>query len=73
MNAKAARKSTSKGVQKTATSGSAARLMTTSERIADMREFGRKQGQTKSTALSFLRAAGIITPTDKLAKPFRAD
>jgi hypothetical protein len=71
MNGKAVKRSATKVVKKTASSGSAARIMTTPERIADMRAFGREHGKTKASALSFLQAAGIITPTGKLAKPFR--
>lgn len=72
MTAKAAKKSAPKVTKKPSQLGRTVRIMTTKERVADMRAFGQEQGSSKASALSFLQGAGIITPTGKLAKPFRA-
>lgn len=72
MTAKAAKKSTPKAPKEAAQLGRTIRVMTTRERVQDMRAFGQEQGSSKASALSFLQDAGIITPTGKLAKPFRA-
>ncbi|OZI28978.1 hypothetical protein CEG14_23945 [Bordetella genomosp. 1] len=47
------------------------RIMTPAERIRDMRAFAREHASTRESALALLRAAGIITASGKLAKPFR--
>jgi hypothetical protein len=72
MTAKAAKKPASTVTKKASQPGKVVRVMTTQERVADMRAFGREQSSSKASALSFLQRAGIITPTGKLAKPFRA-
>lgn len=72
MTAKTAKKSTPKVAKKAPQLGRTVRIMTTQERVEDMRAFGREQGSSQASALSFLQDAGIITPTGKLAKPFRA-
>ena len=71
MTAKSAKMPKSKATTKKPGSGRAVRVMSTNERVADMRAFGQEQGRSKASALSFLKDAGIITPTGKLAKPFR--
>ena len=72
MSAKAAKKSAPKAPKEASQLGKTVRVMTTRERVQDMRAFGQEQGSSKASALSFLQDAGIITPTGKLAKPFRA-
>ena len=69
--AKAPKKAASKATKKTSQLGRSVRVMTTQERIADMRAFGQEQGSSKAAALSFLQRAGIVTQTGKLTKPFR--
>jgi len=69
--AKITKKATSKATKKASPRGKTVRVLTTQERIADMREFGQEHGRSKAAALSFLQRAGIVTPTGKLAKPFR--
>ncbi|MBV6303248.1 hypothetical protein KVP10_00030 [Candidimonas humi] len=61
-----------KAAKKTPQQRTAVRILTIQERIDDMRAFGREQSSSKAAALSFLQRAGIVTPTGKLAKPFRA-
>jgi hypothetical protein len=72
MTAKSATTPEAKVTTKASNSGRAVRVMSTNQRVADMRAFGLEQARSKATALSFLKGAGIITPTGKLAKPFRA-
>lgn len=72
MTVKAAKKTATKARQKPTPAGKTVRIMTTKERVEDMRAFGLEQGRSKASALSFLKGAGIITPTGKLAKPFRS-
>lgn len=72
MTVKAAKSRASRPAKDASKSGSAVRAMTASERVADMRAFGAERGSSRAAALSFLQDAGIITPTGKLAKPFRA-
>jgi hypothetical protein len=69
---KAAKKPASKATKQSSQLGRTVRVMTAKERVADMRAFGREQGSSQASALSFLQSAGIITPAGKLAKPFRA-
>lgn len=69
--AKAAKKAAPKPTKKSSQLGKTVRVLTTQERIADMRAFGQEQGSSKAAALSFLQRAGIVTPTGKLTKPFR--
>lgn len=71
MLAKATRKAVPNAPKKTSQPGRTVRILTTQERIADMRAFGQEQGSSKAAALSFLQRAGIVTPTGKLTKPFR--
>ncbi|SAI52056.1 Uncharacterised protein [Bordetella ansorpii] len=70
--AKFAKKTASKATQQSSQRGRMVRILTTQERVADMRAFGQEQGSSKAAALSFLQRAGIVTPTGKLTKPFRA-
>jgi hypothetical protein len=51
--------------------GAFVRVLTVQERLADMRAHGRKVGQTKESALAFLRRAGIVDESGALAEPFR--
>lgn len=69
--AKAAKKAAPKATKKTSQRGKTVRVLTTQERIADMRAFGQEQVSSKAAALSFLQRAGIVTPTGKLTKTFR--
>lgn len=69
--AKATKKGALKAAKKSLPLGKTVRVMTTQERIADMRAFGQEQGSSKAAALSFLQRAGIVTLTGKLTKPFR--
>jgi hypothetical protein len=48
-----------------------ARSMTLSERLADMRAYGREICATPQSALDFLKRAGIVDASGRLAKPFR--
>lgn len=72
MTGKATKKSVPKVTKTALQPGKTVRVMTARERVEDMRAFGLEQGSSKASALSFLQDAGIITPTGKLAKPFRA-
>lgn len=45
--------------------------MTLSERLADMRAYGREICATPQSALDFLKRAGIVDASGRLAKPFR--
>ena len=52
-------------------SGKFVRVLTTEERIADMRAFGKEVRQSKESAVAFLQRAGILDETGELAEPFR--
>lgn len=68
---KAAKKSVSAATKQSSQVGNVVRILTTQERVDDMRAFGQEQGRSKASALSFLERAGIVTSTGELAEPFR--
>lgn len=54
------------------TRGHVVRVMSTEERSADMREFGKEIRKDKATAVAFLQRAGILDETGSLAEFYRA-
>jgi len=54
------------------TRGHVVRVMSTEERSADMREFGKEIRKDKATAVAFLQRAGILDETGSLAEIYRA-
>lgn len=55
----------------TALSGRTERLLTPSQRSADIKAFGREIRRSKESAADFLRRAGIIDESGQLAEPYR--
>ena len=48
------------------------RIMTTQERSADMKAFGKEIRKSKASAIEFLQSAGILDAKGELAEPYRS-
>ena len=51
--------------------GKTIRVMTLNERLEDMRAYGQEVRKTQKSALDFLKRAGIVDASGRLAEPFR--
>jgi len=55
-----------------ASRGRFVRIMTTQERSADMKAFGKEIRKSKASAIEFLQSAGILDDKGELAEPYRS-
>lgn len=68
----ATKQTKTKPAKSAALRGRMVRIMTSEERIADIKDFGKEIRKSKATALAFLKDAGFIDESGEIAEPYRA-